>query len=352
MKALVRFLIATCIALGAMNAHAQRVFDQGELDALLAPIALYPDPLLMQVLTASQFPDEVMAAATWSRANPQLQGDAALRTVDGQPWNPSVKALVAYPEVLQRMAESPQWLADLGEAYATYGPNVMATVQELRARAQASGYLQSNDQQYVYQQGQAIYVQPVYPNVVYVPYYNPYVVYGPWWAVYRPVYWRPWVPHPVFFTRVVVAPPVHWHVFAHRQFVRGPIASAPVRGPQVLPYRSVPEANRQPIINSAPPAYRAVPESRRAPIIQGPAIRSAAPQAQSAPISQPRWSAPHASGAMVNAPRASVSPQQPIQPRFSAGFRASGNGGVGHAGGGHGGGAHGGGGGNRGHHRG
>jgi Protein of unknown function (DUF3300) len=280
MKALLRLLIATCIALGAVNAHAQRAFEQGELDALLAPIALYPDPLLSNVLVASQFPGDLIAAAAWSRANPQLQGDAALRTVDGQPWHPSVKALVAYPEILLRMAESPEWLRDLGQAYAIYGPNVMATVQALRARAQASGYLQSNDQQYVYQQGAAIAVQPAYPNVVYVPYYDPYVVYGPWWTVYRPVFWRPWVPHRVFVTRAFIAPPVRWHVYP--------------RTVQAVPYRAVPESRRAPIINSAPPTYQRIPESQRAPIIQGgPALRSVAPQVRSAPASQPHWAAAH-----------------------------------------------------------
>src|SRR2546421_447513 len=83
--------------------------------------------------------------------------------------------------ILVGLVESPQWLADLGDAYATHGPYIQTTIQQLRTRAQASGYLQSNGEQNVYQQAGQIYVQPVYPTVVYVPYYNPYVVYGTWW---------------------------------------------------------------------------------------------------------------------------------------------------------------------------
>jgi hypothetical protein len=252
MKAFLRFVVASLVALGAVNAHAQRTFEAGELEALLAPIALYPDPLLSQILEASRYPEEVQAAADWSRANPQLSGDAALATVQDTPWNPSVKALVAYPDVLARMVESPQWMSDLGQAYAAYGPNVMATVQELRARAQASGYLQSNDQQSVYQQGQAIVVQPAYPNVVYAPYYDPFIVYGAgFWTAFRPVYWRPWVAYPVVVTRYVPARPVHWYVHPYH---RPPLVHG---GPTVTttPYRPVPEARRAPIVHSGGPAF-------------------------------------------------------------------------------------------------
>src|SRR5438874_2713117 len=229
------------IALGALNAHAQRIFSQAELDTLLAPIALYPDPLLTHVLNASLYPDDVAAAAAWSRANPQLQGDAVLATVESTPWNPSVKALAAYPEVLGRLAESPQWLADLGQAYSGQAAYVSATVQQLRARAQATGYLRTDEQQYVYQQGQTTVVQPIYPNVIYAPYYNPYVVYGTWWwPAYRPVFWRPWFARPVFVTRVVQ--PV--------RIIERPVRF--VRPVQVTPFHNVPESRRMPIIQSVP----------------------------------------------------------------------------------------------------
>ena len=280
MKSLVRFLLAGLLAVSAIGAHAQRMYAPGELEALLAPIALYPDPLLSQILDASRYPQDVAAAAAWTGANPQLSGDAALATVQGTAWAPSVKALVASPDVLARMAESPQWLHDLGEAYTAYGPEVMATVQELRARAQASGYLQSNDQQYVMQQGEAIVVQPAYPNVLYTPWYDPFVVYGAWGWAYRPVYWRPWVARPHFVTRVVVAPPVRWYVhrpephFQHFQhferFQHSPRPQhfehferfehrSPPRivqgGPTVRPYRPVPESQRAPFIHSGGGAF-------------------------------------------------------------------------------------------------
>jgi hypothetical protein len=278
MKALLRLVFAALLSVSALGVHAQRAFEPGELESLLAPIALYPDPLLSQILDASRYPQDVAAAAAWMRANPQLSGDAALATVQGTTWAPSVKALVATPDVLERMAESPQWLHDLGEAYAYYGPGVMATVQDLRARAQASGYLQSNDQNYVIQQGEAIVVQPIYPNVVYAPWYDPYVVYGGWAWAHRPAYWRPWVARPHFLTRIIVAPPVRWHVHRPQQhFHRAPPPRIVQGGPTLRPYRPVPEARRPPFVHSG-----------GGPIVHGggaPIVRSAPalPQARLTP---------------------------------------------------------------------
>jgi len=263
MRSLVRIVIGFAIALTALGAHAQqRVFNQAELDSLLAPIALYPDPLLNDVLAASRSPQDVLDAAAWAKANPQLRGDAALQTVENEPWAPSVKALVASPEVLIRMAESPKWLYDLGEAYSVYGDQILATVQQLRVRAQASGSLQSNDQQNVYQQGDAIAVQPVYPHLVYVPYYDPWTVYGPWWwPGFAPVVFRPWVPRPVFVTRIVVgaprfaAPPGRFIPgrFTPARVVAGgtrPVFRGAAPAATVTPFRPVPESRRQPIVSS------------------------------------------------------------------------------------------------------
>jgi hypothetical protein len=294
-KKAIQILAAIVLSLGALGAHAQRPFSQGELDAVLAPIALYPDPLLTHIFNASVFPQDVAAAAAWSRANPQLQGDAALAAVEGEAWHPSVKALVAYPDVLTRMADSPQWLADLGEAYTGAPDAVNAEVQQLRSRAQASGNLQSNTEQYVYQQGGDIVVQPVYPGVIYAPYYNPYIVYGPWWVpAYRPVYWRPWVWRPVVVTRVVA--PV--------RIVR-PVHHLPVSRPvQVTPYRRVPESQRQPIIHGG-----AVPPSSQ---WSGQRTR-VAPQSHVAP------------------PRATPMPAPQVrfnEPRFNRGYQAATGGGA------------------------
>ncbi|HEX6240873.1 MAG TPA: DUF3300 domain-containing protein, partial [Polyangiales bacterium] len=180
-----------------MPAQAQRTYNQGELDALLAPVALQPDGVLSQILMAATYPDEVAAAARWSRANPHLRGDQAVRAADQEPWDPSVKALVAFPDLLARMEESPQWLRELGEAFLQQQAQVMDTVQNLRQRARANGQLNTTEQTAVYQQDNAIVIEPR-SQIVYVPYYDPYVVYGPWWGYYRPVFWRPWVVRPAF----------------------------------------------------------------------------------------------------------------------------------------------------------
>jgi hypothetical protein len=221
MKRWIPLLLVALVALGhALPAQAQaqvqtqaRSFGQAELDALLAPVALYPDPVLSHVLVAATFPDELEDAAAWSRTNPQLSGENAVRAAEAMPWPPSVKALVAFPELLARMAESPQWVADLGTAFLAQEPQVMDTVQALRRRAQASGHLQSNAQQQVYDQGGALAVYPAHPQVVYVPYYDPFAVYGPFAWHHRPVYWRPWHAHPTAFafTHVFFVRSVDWH---------------------------------------------------------------------------------------------------------------------------------------------
>ncbi len=187
-----RFLAALLVALPAF-AQAQQMHSQAGLDQMLAPIALYPDPLLSQVLMAATYPDEVRQAADWSRTNPGLQGDDAVRAVEYRNWDPSVKSLAAFPQLLARMDGNPAWTQSLGDAFLAQEPQVMDTVQQLRRRAQAAGNLQSSEQMYVQQQGRAILIQPASPQYVYVPYYDPFVVYGPWWwPAYRPVAWAPW----------------------------------------------------------------------------------------------------------------------------------------------------------------
>jgi hypothetical protein len=214
MKRWIALLAAALLAFWQGPAQAQaRNFSQAELDALLAPVALYPDSLLSHILVAATQPDEVREAAAWSRANPHLAPEQAVAAAEPMPWHPSVKALVAFQDLLERMDESPQWTADLGVAYLEQEPYVMDTVQALRRRAQASGALQSTDQYRVYEDGTSIAVYPVQPQVVYVPYYNPHVVYGPWWwPSYRPVYWRPWHARaPVHVSRHFFVTKVDWH---------------------------------------------------------------------------------------------------------------------------------------------
>jgi len=172
---------------------AQRSFSQPELDRMLAPVALYPDPLLSQVLMAATYPADLVEAARWSRANPQFAGDDAVRAADRYDWDPSVKSLLAFPQLLQRMDEDLEWTRSLGEAFLAQEPHVMDTVQQLRRRAHAAGHLRSDERILVQPQGQAFAIAPVQPQLLYVPYYDPLVVYGPWWwPAYQPVYWAPW----------------------------------------------------------------------------------------------------------------------------------------------------------------
>src|SRR5271154_3480817 len=150
-----------------------------ELQALVAPIALYPDALVAQVLSASSFPDQVAYAENWIQMNPELTGQTLMVAVNSQSWEPSVKALTQFPSVLANLAKNLSWTSSLGEAYSTQAADVMIAVQALRAKAYAAGNLASGAQLSVVQQSpQVIVIQPVNPAVVYVPVYNPAVVYG------------------------------------------------------------------------------------------------------------------------------------------------------------------------------
>ncbi|WP_035359288.1 DUF3300 domain-containing protein [Edaphobacter aggregans] len=150
-----------------------------ELQQLVAPIALYPDALVAQVLGAATFPDQITAASSWLQQNKSLTGTALMQAVDKQPWDPSVKALTQFPSVLDNLAKNLSWTSSLGEAYHTQATEVMAAVQTLRAKAKAAGNLKSGSQITVVEQSpQVIVIQPTNPQVVYVPQYNPTVVYG------------------------------------------------------------------------------------------------------------------------------------------------------------------------------
>jgi hypothetical protein len=150
-----------------------------ELQQLVAPIALYPDALVAQILGAATFPDEVAAAGSWLQQNGNLTGTALMQAVDTQPWDPSVKALTQFPSVLDNLAKNLSWTSALGEAYHTQAADVMTAVQTLRAKAKAAGNLKSGSQITVVEQSpQVIVIQPTNPQVVYVPQYNPTVVYG------------------------------------------------------------------------------------------------------------------------------------------------------------------------------
>jgi len=189
-----------------------KTFSQQDLDRLLAPIALYPDPLLAQILMASTYPLEVVQAARWVKANPKVSGATLETAMAKQSWDPAVKSLTAVPQVVQQMSDNLDWMQKLGDAFLAQQQDVLDTVQSLRARADTTGHLKTTEQQVVRietQGSQKIYViESPQPEVVYVPSYNPTVVYGSWWYstppyyVYPPAYVYP--PGLAFATGVVV----------------------------------------------------------------------------------------------------------------------------------------------------
>ena len=183
-------LVSGAQAQGNAPSAAPPPFKSEELDALLAPIALYPDSLLAQILMAATYPLEVVQAARWAKANPKLNGDAAVKKVEGESWDVSVKSLVAFPNVLEMMNEKLDWTQKLGDAFLGQQKDVMDAIQRLRRQAQNTGNLESNQQQVVRSEAQSIIIEPAQPQTIYVPAYNPTVVYGAWpYPAYPPYYY-------------------------------------------------------------------------------------------------------------------------------------------------------------------
>jgi Protein of unknown function (DUF3300) len=150
-----------------------------DIDAIVAPIALYPDALVAQILAAATYPDQITEADKWVKSNASLKGDALVQAVNKQPWDPSVKALTEFPSVLDNMANNLSWTSALGDVSYNQQADVMAAIQRLRKQAKDAGNLKTTSQMTVVQQSpQTIVIQPANPQVVYVPTYNPTVVYG------------------------------------------------------------------------------------------------------------------------------------------------------------------------------
>ncbi|WP_346807427.1 DUF3300 domain-containing protein [Enterobacter chuandaensis] len=195
---------------------AAPTYTAAQIDQWVAPIALYPDALLSQILMASTYPSNVIQAAQWSKDNPKMEGDAAIQAVASQPWDPSVKSLVAFPQLMSLMGENPPWVQNLGDAFLAQPKDVMDSVQRLRALAQKTGALQSTPQQTVTTVTKpasaktstteatttaattpapaptVIKIESADPQVVYVPTYNPNTVYGTWPnTAYPPTYLPP-----------------------------------------------------------------------------------------------------------------------------------------------------------------
>ena len=196
-KMLPGLVVACALAIAPqVMAQEKKTFSQEQLDQLLAPVALYPDALLAQVLMAATYPLEVVAADRWVKANPNLKDKALEDAAQEQSWDPAVKSLTAFPQVLQMMSDKLDWTQGLGDAFLAQQKDVMDTVQGLRAKAKQQGNLADTEQQKVITE-QAdnttiIRIEPSNPQVVYVPVYNPTIIYGGWWwPSYPPYYWYP-----------------------------------------------------------------------------------------------------------------------------------------------------------------
>ena len=171
--------------------NQNHTYSKAELDQMLASIALYPDSLLAQVLVAATYPEQVVEADRWVKANKDLSKDELNAKLDKKDWDLSVKALAPFPQVLAMMDEHLDWTTKLGEAFLAQQKDVMASIQGMREKAYAKGNLKTTEQQKVVVAGQDIEIEPANPEVVYVPYYDPMSVYGDWW-------WPGYLPYAYF----------------------------------------------------------------------------------------------------------------------------------------------------------
>jgi len=171
---------------------AQQSPDQ--LQQIVAPIALYPDTLIAQILPAATYPEQIVDAQRWLQQHKDLTGDSLAKEVDQQAWDPGVKALTQFPAVLANMNQNLAWTSELGDAYINQRPELTQAIQTMRQRAKRAGNLQTTDQEKVSTHGQDIVIQPASTEVVYVPEYNPWLVYGDPLAIFPG-----WYPYPGLF---------------------------------------------------------------------------------------------------------------------------------------------------------
>jgi len=312
-----------------------------QLDQMLAPIALYPDPLLAQILMAATYPLEVVEANRWHQdpSNASLEGDQLTAALEQQTWDPSVKSLVPFPQILRMMDGNLDWTERLGDAFLADQAAVMDSVQRLRQSAEANGKLQSTPQEEVTTEGQAIAIEPPNPEIVYVPVYDPSDVYGVWpYPAFPPYYF------PGFFNGVIiggfgfgwfgipiVVPLWGWHHwdwahhrinidrvrFAALNHQQAPIGSAWVHDPSHrhgVPYHS-------PVVRDRFAESTGSPDARRA--FRG-YPTPAAPNFRPTPEITPR---PHIEPAprvgLVQAPQV---PKPPPTPHFPPSFESYGRG--------------------------
>jgi hypothetical protein len=182
----------------AEGASSAQVYSQSQIEQMVAPIALYPDSLVSQILIASTYPVQVVEAYQWQQKNKDLTGAQAQERAKSQGWDPSVQSLVGFPQIIDRMFQNLEWTQDLGEAFLAQQNEVMSTIQIMRQKAYAAGNLKSTSKQNVVVQDDntTIVIVPAQPQVVYVPMYNPTIVYGTAWApaswYYPPTVYAPW----------------------------------------------------------------------------------------------------------------------------------------------------------------
>src|SRR5712672_3310024 len=205
LKRSLSFFLSTCLLLSTTPGAFADQTDQAaapppvvaaqqspeQLQQLVAPIALYPDALVAQILAAATYPDQVVEADRWLQEHKDLKGQQLGKEVDTQPWDPSVKALAEFPSVLANMDKNLSWTSSLGDAYVNQQQQVMDAVQVMRDRAEMAGNLKSTSQEKVSKKAKTIVIEPAEPEVVYVPAYDPWLVYG------GPVIaWPGWYPYP------------------------------------------------------------------------------------------------------------------------------------------------------------
>lgn len=299
--------------------RTQAAYTQQELDQMLAPIALYPDALIAQVLMAATYPLEVVQAARFVQRNPGLGGTALERAVAPMGWDPSVAALTQFPSVLAMMSEELDWTQRLGEAFLAQREQLMDTVQALRAKAYAAGSLRSTEQQHVIVQERVVLIEPWQPGLLWVPYYNPLIVYGTWWwPAYPPFLWVPPIAYrPPYFPEVysvgIVWGPVTvvlgslWHdprpVWRSRPIV---VDNAPVFN-VIVTNASAP----RPLVWHHDPVHRRRIEYRTPVVRERYQARPPAPGQRAAPTPTPRVAPPPSPrAAPAPTPRATPAPQR------------------------------------------
>jgi hypothetical protein len=183
--------------------QATQQFSQEQLDQMLAPIALYPDKLLSQILVAATYPLDVVSADRFAKEHSDLKGDALLNAAKDETWDPSVKALLAFPDVLDMMDKHLDWTSNLGTAFLNQQDDVMNSIQKLRAKAYKTGNLKTTKHYAVKKSENVIYIEPTSPSIVYVPVYDPRYVYGTWWyPEYQPFAYYPYAYYPYYASDV------------------------------------------------------------------------------------------------------------------------------------------------------